>query len=62
MFSPWTSVSWWSSFGFTRYVVDGGVGEIYCLHLQSDDLDCVDADGVVKKGVECFGYMEKFAI
>jgi hypothetical protein len=43
-------------------VVDGGVGEMYCLHLHGDNLDCVDADGVVKKGVECFDYMEKSAI
>jgi hypothetical protein len=43
-------------------VVDGGVGEMYCLHLQGDNLDCVDADRVVKKGEECFGYMEKSGI
>ena len=43
-------------------MVDGGVGEMYCLHLQGDNLDCVDADRVVKKGVEYFGYMEKSAI
>ena len=43
-------------------MVDRGVGEMYCLHLPGDNLDCVDADRVVKKGAECFGYMEKFAI
>jgi hypothetical protein len=43
-------------------VVDAGVGEMYCLHLQGDNLDCVDADRVVKKGVEYFGHMEKSAI
>jgi len=62
MFSPWSLVSWRSSIGFTRYVVDKVVGEMYCFHPQGDNLDCVDADRVVKKGVECFDYMEKFAI
>jgi hypothetical protein len=43
-------------------MVDGGVGEMYCLHLQGDNLNCVDDDWVVKKGVQCSGYMEKYAI
>ena len=43
-------------------MVDEVVGEMYCLHLQGDNLDCVDADRVVKKVVECFEYMEKSAI
>ena len=43
-------------------MADRGVGEMYCLHLHGDNPDCVGADRVVKKGVECFGYMEKFAI
>lgn len=61
MFSPWSLVILLSSVGFTCYVVDEVVGEMCCLHLQGDSLDCVDADRVVKKRVECFDYMEKSA-
>ena len=49
-------------FGFKHHLVDRGVEEMYCLHLQDDNLDCVDVDGVEKKGVQCFGYMGKFAM
>jgi hypothetical protein len=38
------------------------VREMYFLYLQGDNMDCVDADWVVKKWVERFGNTESFAI